>query len=166
MRYFISLTCLVFVVLLVSVASADDWPQFRGINRDGKSAETGLMKKWPDDGPKLLYTVEGLGTGWSAPSIVKGKMYTAGLVDKMGYVFAHDLKGKLIWKSPYGPEYLRSYQGSRSQPTYNDGCVYTISGLGVIYCFNAESGDKIWEVDTFERFKGRQTRWGIHEAPL
>jgi len=166
MRYFIGLTWLVFMQLFSSVVSADDWPQFRGIHRDGKSAETGLLKIWPEGGPSLLYTVEGLGTGWSAASIVKGRMYTAGLVDKMGYVFAHDHKGNLIWKSPYGPEYMRSYPGSRSQPTVNDGRLYTISGLGVIYCFDAESGDKIWEVDTFDKFGGRQTRWGIHEAPL
>ncbi len=48
------------ILLVGNVSFADDWPAFRGPNRDGKSAETGLMKKWPEGGPKLLWSVEGL----------------------------------------------------------------------------------------------------------
>ncbi|MFC1782547.1 PQQ-binding-like beta-propeller repeat protein [Planctomycetota bacterium] len=166
MRIYVSIFCLVLFWVLVSVGYGDDWPQFRGINRDGKSAESGLLKKWPEGGPKLLYTVEGLGKGWSSASIVQGRMYTSGLIDKTGHVFAHDLKGKLLWKSPYGAEYMRNYQGARSQPTVDEGRLYVISGLGVISCLETETGKKLWEVDTFEKFGGRQTRWGIHEAAL
>ena len=43
---------------------ASDWPQFRGPNRDGKSLETGLLKQWPEDGPKLLHTISGFGDGF------------------------------------------------------------------------------------------------------
>ncbi|MHC4156473.1 MAG: PQQ-like beta-propeller repeat protein, partial [Planctomycetota bacterium] len=79
--------------------SGNDWPQFRGPNRNGKSSETGLLKKWPEGGPKLLWSVEGLGTGFSSMSVVDGYIYTTGLAkDKQGEILAYDLDGNLKWK--------------------------------------------------------------------
>src|SRR5437870_1110849 len=56
-------------------ASADDWPQWRGPNRDGVSKETGLLKKWPEGGPKLLWQVSDAGGGYSAPAVVGDRIY-------------------------------------------------------------------------------------------
>jgi hypothetical protein len=71
-------------------AEAADWPHFRGPNRDGKSAETGLLKKWPEGGPELLWSVEGLGIGFSSVAVVDGYVYTTGLVgeDNQGILLA------------------------------------------------------------------------------
>ena len=67
---------LILVFLLTSVSLADDWPQYRGPNRDGKSAETGLMKLWPAGGPQLLWSVtEDLGKGYSSPAIADAREY-------------------------------------------------------------------------------------------
>ncbi len=55
-----------------------DWPQFRGPNRDGKSLETGLLKQWSDDGPKLLRTISGFGDGFSTPVIAGDRIYVFG----------------------------------------------------------------------------------------
>jgi len=63
------------LVLTVGFCFADDWPQFRGPNRDGKSAETGLLKEWPEAGPKLLWSVDGLGIGFSSVVISDGRLY-------------------------------------------------------------------------------------------
>ena len=58
-----------------NVAHGADWPQWRGPNRDGICSETGLLKSWPADGPKLLWEITGLGPGWSHPVIVDGRLY-------------------------------------------------------------------------------------------
>jgi len=81
-----------------SVAKAEDWPQWRGPNRDGLCTETGLLKSWPEDGPKLLWELTGLGTGYSSVTIVNGKLYTMGdrsikeSAEKAQYVIAYDLR--------------------------------------------------------------------------
>src|SRR4030042_2079750 len=62
----------------VAFIHAADWPQFRGPNRDGKSPETGLLKKWPEAGPRLVRTVSGVGEGFSSPSIAGGRIYITG----------------------------------------------------------------------------------------
>ena len=67
---------IVFVLLVrVLVARADDWPQWRGPNRDGHSKETGLLEVWPKDGPRLIWQVKDLGSGYSTPSVADGRLY-------------------------------------------------------------------------------------------
>src|SRR5262245_40771146 len=63
------------LVLCVTGLRAADWPQWRGPNRDGKSSETGLLKEWPKDGPKLVWQVNDLGGGFSTPSVVGDRLY-------------------------------------------------------------------------------------------
>src|SRR5688500_12031284 len=81
-----------FLVLAVSVATAADWPQFRGPNRDGVSKETGLLQEWPKEGPRLLWTFDQAGVGYSGPSVVGDRLYTTGGRGDSEYVFALDLK--------------------------------------------------------------------------
>jgi hypothetical protein len=76
------------VLLAGGVCSGDDWPQFRGPSRDGKSAETGLLKKWPEGGPKLLWSVDGLGIGFSSVAVVDGFVYTTGMIIREAIGFA------------------------------------------------------------------------------
>jgi outer membrane protein assembly factor BamB len=65
-------------LLLGSMVTAADWPTFRGPNRDGISAETGLLKSWPEGGPKQLWTAKNLGLGWGTPSFSGGVIYGTG----------------------------------------------------------------------------------------
>ena len=74
-----------------------EWPCFHGLSRDNKSAETGLLKKWPETGPELLWTITDLGKGYSSVSIAEGYLYTAGVIEKQTVVFAFDLNGKPVW---------------------------------------------------------------------
>jgi outer membrane protein assembly factor BamB len=162
-----SITVLFLSILLVSrMCYADDWPGFRGRNRDGKSAETGLLQKWPEGGPELLWSVEGLGIGFSSVAIAGGFAYTTGMLEGEGVLFAYNLDGKLQWKESYGPEWSGSHKSARTTPTIDDGRLYVISGLGIICCFEAKTGEKIWAVDALERFDGRNIRWGIAESLL
>ena len=160
---FVAFLALLFTDL---VCRADDWPQFRGPDRNGKSAETGLLKKWPQGGPKELWHCEGLGKGYSSAAISKGLIYTTGLLDKEGVLFAFDLNGNLQWKVNYGTEWYRSHAGTHTTPTIDGERLYLISGYGRIACYNAKNGERIWYVDTLEKFRGRNISWGIAESLL
>lgn len=162
-----SLGVLLSTVLFIGgVCLADDWPQFRGRNRDGKSAETGLLKKWPEGGPRLLWSADGLGIGFSSVAVADGYVYTTGMLDGEGFLFAYDLAGNLKWKESYGPEWTGSYKGTRTTPTVDADRVYMFSGTGLVACFGARTGEKIWQVDTLTEFDGRNIRWGMSGSPL
>jgi outer membrane protein assembly factor BamB len=75
-----------------------DWPQWRGPKRDGISTETGLLKQWPKDGPKVLWQVDTVGVGYSSISIKDGRIFTQGDLDGVEHVIALDLKdGHRLW---------------------------------------------------------------------
>jgi len=95
----ITLLCLIF--LLVGLVMGD-WPNFHGPNSDNKSPDTGLLKSWPEQGPKLLWKASGLGQGFSSVIITDNKIFTAGFAKERTYVLAFDLNGKLLWKKPNG----------------------------------------------------------------
>ncbi len=136
-----------------------EWHCFHGLSRDNKSAETGLLKKWPETGPELLWTITDLGKGYSSVSIAEGYLYTAGVIGKQTVVFAFDMNGKLVWKKSNGQawettmSHARAYTGSRSTPTYDDGLVYHLSDLGRLATFNYRTGEEIkLPTDTNVRF--------------
>ena len=143
-----------------------EWPQFRGPNRNGKSSETGLLKAWPEAGPKMIWSVDGLGSGYSTVAIANGTIYATGLVNKEGVLFAFDMDGQLKWKKTYGAEWRRSMPGVRCTPTIDGDRLYIISGLGQVFCYDAKTGDQKWTVDAFNRFGGKYGSWGIAESPL
>src|ERR1035437_2616896 len=91
---------LVLSLILVVSATAADWPQWRGPNRDGISSETGLLTSWPSGGPKIVWRISGLGVGYSSFSIVDGRMYTQGQRGKQEFVLALDVKtGNKLWET-------------------------------------------------------------------
>ncbi|MBN2138941.1 MAG: PQQ-like beta-propeller repeat protein [Sedimentisphaerales bacterium] len=167
MKYTRITTIVLSVVLcLSSIAGAVDWPQFRGPTRDGLSGETGLVKKWPDAGPKELWSFEGLGNGYASVSIADGLVYTTGVVGDDGILFAFDLNGDVKWKVTYGPGWKGANPGTRTTPTIDGDRLYLMSGLGRIACHNAKTGKHIWHRDTLEEFGGKNIRWGIAESVL
>lgn len=162
------LLCLLSIVAACgSACHGADWNQFRGPNRDGKSAETGLLKEWPDGGPALLWSCEGLGQGFASVSVVEGIVYTTGMDEgNQGTLFAIDSKGTPLWQKDYGPEWSGSYPGSRSTPTVDQDRLYLMSGHGRLCCFKRSTGALIWKVDTLEKFQGKNITWGISESVL
>lgn len=148
------------------MTSATEWPQFRGPERDGTSAETGLLKTWPEGGPKLLWSANGLGDGWSSVAVAGGTIYTTGMFDEDGYVTALDLDGQPKWKTKYGPEWTRNFKGARSTPTVEGDRLYVMSGAGAVACCSTGDGKTVWTVDTKERFGARDIRWGQAESVL
>jgi outer membrane protein assembly factor BamB len=145
-----------------------EWTDFRGPNRNGKSSETGLLKKWPAGGPELVWETEGLGGGFASVVIANGYVYTTGMVgpDKKGMVFAFDVDGNPKWSESYGQGWKGSHRGTRTTPTIDGDRLYVMSGYGNLVCFDAKSGAKNWEVDTLKEFSGENIRWGISESVL
>lgn len=140
--------------------------QFRGLNRDGVYAEKNLLTSWPAEGPALLWSNNEVGNGYGPPAITNDNVYITGEVDSMAYLFAYDLQGKLLWKSDFGKDWVVSYQGSRSTPTVVGDLIYVCSGLGNLYCINAQSGKKVWSVDMLKDLGGKFTLFGHAESPL
>jgi len=157
----------VWVVLSLSMLCLGaDWPQFRGPDRNGKSAETGLQQLWPAQGPALIWEADGLGDGYSSAAIAQGLVYTTGMLDGQGYVFAFDLEGDLRWKVCYGREWNRSYRAARCTPTVENDRLFLMSGMGVVSCLNSKTGAVIWSVDAFAEFQGQFPLWGMSENLL
>jgi len=150
----------------VSLCRGDDWGQFRGPQRCGVSLERGLLRQWPEEGPKLLWSFEGLGKGFASVAVVDAVAYTTGMIDKAGHLFAIDAAGKLLWKTEYGPEWSKTYPGSRTTPTVDGDRIYIMSAHGRMACFERRSGALVWKVDTLEKFESKNVRWGISESVL
>jgi outer membrane protein assembly factor BamB len=145
---------------------ADDWPQFRGPNRDGKSLERGLLAQWPTAGPTLLWSVTGLGKGYTHAVVANGLVYITGLVGMDGILWAYTPAGKLAWQVNYGPEWASAHPGTRSIPTIHDGLLYIGSGVGNLSCFKAADGTPVWSRKLFDDYQAPQVKWGYAESYL
>ncbi len=155
---------------LASVASGvsgADWPQFRGINRDGVSREAGLLKSWPDDGPKVLWKVP-IGDGYSAISVAGGRLYTMYNDGADEIVAAHDpATGKRIWRFRSDSAYSDSMgSGPRATPVVDGGLVYTMGARGQLNALDAKTGKRVWGVDITREYGAKSPQWGISTTPL
>ena len=159
---------LLFALLAVAVNGfGSDYPQWRGINRDGIGHEKNLLDSWPDSGPEKQWTVKDLGIGYSSPIEVKGVLYITGMKDKTGYLSAIDKQtGDILWQKPYGPVWSKSYPGARTTPTYDNGKLYVFSSMGNLFCFDAENGKELWKLDTESSVGARNITWGMTESVI
>lgn len=142
------------------------WPQFHGPNRDNISTEKGLLKKWPENGPTLLWTTRGLGHGFSSISVADGMIYTAGNIGEHTVVVALNLDGKILWQVKNGKAWTGAHPGSRSTPTIDGDRLYHQNPHGSIVCLNAKTGDIIWQLNIIEKFNSTIPRWALSESLL
>lgn len=159
------------IVTLGSIAGSGqtaEWHQWRGPNRDGKSAETGLLKSWPAQGPPLAWRTKGAGVGFSSFSSVGGRLYTLGDRGNTGFVIALDLAtGKRLWETPNGANYSNSYgDGQRGTPTIDGDRLYALGANGDLACLNAATGGVVWQKNLTREFKSSTPQWGYSESPL
>jgi hypothetical protein len=147
-----------------AVTGEAEWPQFHGPNRDNGSPETGLLKTWPEGGPKLLWTYSDCGKGFASVSIAAGAIYTTGDFGQDECVLALDLDGTLRWKAKNGAAWRGEYPGSRSTPTVDGDRVYQMNAVGRLAALRAESGEEVWAVDLVEAFGARRGRWALAES--
>jgi len=168
---FFRLLAIAGIACQVPIAIADDWTQWRGNQRDGKSLETGLMNQWSSSGPKLIWQTNGLGSGFSTPSSANGLVY---LVTNTGMeteqLIALELaSGKTRWKTKIGAVGANTgpqYPGSRSTPALNDGKVYVLGSDGDLVCVDAQSGTVVWSKNLRKEYQGVPGKWAYTESPL
>ena len=149
-------------------APSSDWPQWRGPNRDGVSRETGLLKRWPEGGPRLAWKATGARDGYSSMAVTGGRLYTMGAKGDTEYVLAFDAAtGRQIWEAANGRRFGNDRgDGPRSTPTVEGGRVYVLGASGDFSSFDAASGKKIWSMNVLARFGGQNPHWGLSESPL
>lgn len=157
-------------ILVVGIAGAVElvpfWPQFHGPNRDNISTEEGLLKQWPENGPDLVWTAQGLGHGYSTVSIAGGMIYTAGNIGGDTVITALDLDGKMVWQATNGKAWTRDHPGTRGTPTIDGDHVYHESPLGEVICLDAKTGKTIWQVNIIEQFQATNIKWALSESLL
>ncbi|MFZ0280686.1 MAG: PQQ-binding-like beta-propeller repeat protein [Bacteroidales bacterium] len=145
---------------------AQDVSQWRGPQRTGIYNEKGLLRQWPESGPKMIWHFDELGEGHTSAAVTSSGVYTTGMLNGTGYVFAFDLMGKLLWKKEYGPEWTENHYGVRSTPLVIKDKLYLMSSFGKLLCMNTANGQTIWSVDVFKEYGGRNITWGVTENLL
>jgi outer membrane protein assembly factor BamB len=157
------------LLLHVTLSSAEDagsspsWPEFHGPGRTNISPEKGLLKKWPEGGPHLIWKYSHCGEGYSGVAIAEGMIFTAGDFDDVEILLALDMDGNLLWKAPNGEACHGASPGSRTTPTYDGGAVYQMNPSGRLAAYEARSGKPIWTVALKSRFDAQFGVWALAE---
>ncbi|MHC4842451.1 MAG: outer membrane protein assembly factor BamB family protein [Planctomycetota bacterium] len=156
--------------LAFDTATASNWSQFHGPWRDSICREKGLLKSWPEGGPKLLWTVEGLGRGYSSVTIADGRLYTMGdRITEDGsesqFILAYDIQSqKLLWATRVGPPHS---DGPRSTPSVDGELVYGLGTEGDLVCLEAATGKVKWKKNLVNDFGGvMMSGWKYSESTL
>jgi outer membrane protein assembly factor BamB len=150
------------------------WPQYRGPRRDNLSQETGLLREWPKDGPKLLWNSrevnnkQGIGKGFSSVAVAGGKIYTMGDIKPNCFVICLDeATGKQLWATSIGPSVDSGSAGPRCTPTYDGDRVFVLGRKGDFVCLNSATGEILWRKHFQKDFGGRaMASWDYCESPL
>ena len=163
-------TALVLSAASAALASPGDWPQFRGPNRDGASAETGLLQDLPPGGPPLVWKATGLGAGYSTVSVVGNRIYTSGEDNEFSSVTAlNAADGKKVWSSRLGKAGaagLPPYEGPRATPTVEGDLLVAVGQWGELACLETAQGKELWRKHYTKDFGGKRPKWGFSESPL
>ena len=139
---------------------------WRGENSCGIYNETGLLKEWPEEGPKKILATEGIGAGWGSVIMCENIMYAVGKRDSMDYMSAITMNGDILWQKVIGKGWSRSFPAARSTPTFDDGRLYAMSGSGRMACIDAKSGDEIWGLNVDSTYNTNWHHWGVAESPM
>ena len=160
------------LTLTATPLCAADWPQWRGPLRDGHSKETGLLQDWPKEGPKLVWHVKDIASGFSTPSVVGDRLYllsNEGLENE----FAHALStkdGSRVWSTKLGmvgnPKQEPSYPAARSTPTVDGKFLYALGSDGDLVCLETADGKERWRKSLRTDFGGKPGVWAYSESPL
>ncbi|MBM4000526.1 MAG: polyvinylalcohol dehydrogenase [Planctomycetes bacterium] len=164
-----SLAGVVSTVVAVQAMAAEpfDWPQWQGPARNNVSVEKGLLKEWPAEGPKRVWTFSEAGAGYSGPSVAAGTLYLMGTRDSNEILIALDaLTGSEKWVAELDTVFENGWgDGPRGTPTVDGDRVYAMSGTGTLVCAKTDSGDVVWRV-TMKDLGGRRPNWGYCESVL
>ena len=167
MKTFFFAVITAFLIMSCQIVTAQDWPQFLGPDRNSKSNQKGLLKSWPEEGPKVLWTTE-LGIGYGGPVIKAGKVYLLDRDDDVGDIMrCFDLQtGKELWKFSYEAPGSIPFPGSRSVPVVDDRHVYSCGPYGDLYCIDVKTQKPVWKKNVWTDFGGKDIpTWAVSQCP-
>ena len=164
---FIVLCSIAFRLLNSSSLWAEDWPQWRGPERNDVSDETNLLETWPAEGPPQVWLTRNCGVGYSGPAVVGDRLYIMGARDDAELLICIDVTdGSEIWAAEIGEALNNDWgNGPRGTPTVDGNRVYGLGGQGNLICVNASDGNEVWRV-TMQDLGGSIPNWGYTESVL
>lgn len=167
MKNITSLVLLAGLALSCAVC-AENWSQWRGEGRQDHSPSKGLLKTWPEDGPKRVWLYRNAGKGYSGPAIVDGWLYTMGTRGEGTVLLCVGADtGNERWAVKMGGILSNGWgDGPRATPTVDDGLVYAMSGKGDLVCVRAKDGKEVWTASLTGDFGGGKPGWGYTESVL
>ncbi|MDX1944653.1 MAG: PQQ-binding-like beta-propeller repeat protein [Pirellulaceae bacterium] len=149
--------------------AGSDWPAFLGPTGDSQSTETGILTQWPPTGPKLRWHAP-LGTSYGAPTISRGRLFQFDRFGDVARLYCLNAEtGVPLWKYEYPTDYADLYgynNGPRCSPVVDDDRVYAFGVDGVLVCCRAESGEKVWQLNTNKAFGVVQNFFGVGSTPV
>lgn len=157
---------IISIAIFTQCNSKQEVAQWRGPERNGIYPGTNLLTQWPEGGPKLLWKYDSLGNGYSSAAVTFDRVFTVGTIDSISYVFSFNHYGKFRWKKELGRDWTKNWPGIRSTPVIYGNLGYVSNGFGVIYCFDAESGDVKWKRDIINDYNGNYPEFGFCENLL
>src|SRR5262245_38139003 len=159
---------LLIALLVASTAAADDWPHWRGPQRNGISAESGWLDAWPPAGPPIPWKAE-VGIGTSSLAVADGRVFTIGHGNDNDTVYCLDAdKGAVLWRHSYESDLGDKFfdGGPTSTPTVDGNRVYTMGRWGEVFCFDAPTGKIVWSVNLQKTGGFPPPSWGFGGSPL
>lgn len=159
----------IFLLLSLLAARAEDWPQFLGPRQNGISGETGLLEKWPTNGPPLVWE-KTIGTGYTAPS-VRGKLLVLHhrLGDEEVVEALEAANAKAIWRYAYPSQFVDPYgynNGPRCTPLLTSNLCYTFGAEGKLLCLDLPTGKMVWQRDTQKDWNVPPAFFGVGSTPI
>ncbi|MDZ4848536.1 MAG: PQQ-binding-like beta-propeller repeat protein [Pirellulaceae bacterium] len=174
-----TINCIRSIVLMCAIGvwlcsalrvAADDWPQWRGPNRDNRSTETGLLNSWPENGPRLVWRLDGLGDGIASLAIADGRIFTTTTHGNAEYAVALDEHtGETRWTTEVSAATkenpLMRWLSQRT-PTVDGNRIYAFTNTGWLVCLDRNSGAVKWQTNYPSEFGTKQGKWGFCDRPL
>jgi len=154
--------------IIAAVAADKDWPQWHGPDRTNLSTETGLLKRWPQSGPPLAWSISGLGRGYGSTAIQGDRIFVQGTQADGSALFCLNRNdGKTVWAKTLGRTLDQDKGGGpRGTPTVDGERVYVLTEDGELACLRTRDGSAVWARNILKDFSGSNPNWLISESPL
>lgn len=163
------LMALPVIALSVTSLFAADWPWIYGPRRNNTSDQKGLLRTWPAEGPKVLWTAA-MSLGFGGPAISGGNVYLLDRDEKVGDTLRvlDFATGKELWTFAYAAPGAFMFAGSRTTPTVDGDFVYTVGPMGDLYAVGVKTHRPAWHKNIWKDFGGGSElpQWGITQNPL
>ena len=156
-----------FVMTAAAARAATDWPQYRGPHRDGVSGETGLLKRWPEKGPGVVWRKK-IGDGFSSIVVSGGRLFTMDSDAESEVAVCLEIaSGKDIWRTTLDKRFVEEFgDGPRATPVVDGDLMFNLTSYGKLFALKTSDGSKVWDVDIIATFGGRQQGRGAGSTPI